>query len=408
MDRALWGCIGHLNKEFVNQLYTQFHESEKQATDLIAYFIGKISDAAPEVREKIAEGLNPALVAERDTMKVKLDELEHAVEIARGEGAEKVEQLSQEKAEVQSRFDSVNQRLQQTEFLLARAAVKDVSWLQMIQTTMMPKQKGRVPFHHSGEVALRGYKARVNRTVPVLREVTWASLPEKEANLSRGYRAGIIFHGSDFLPGITYARRRQGTTEPPAGNTEYFWRLPSTYYGDYLEVGSSDNFPESALDCRGYEFQVRNPEGEKSDWVAFTYPFNDAELESIRLESLQKGEELFANAQLRASVEPFRKAMVFSDRMYGVDDSRTVTARARWMDARQAAHRAELRFREGDHLSVHEGPHVGKDGVVKEILTDHAFAYVIQPLSGDSFQASDAQVSRRVDSTKTSDVAQMS
>jgi len=114
-----------LNREFVNQLYTQFHENEKQATDMTAYFLGKISDVAPEVRDKIAEGLNPALVAERDGIKLKLEELESALEIMRGEGHEKVEQLRKEKAEVQTRFDSVNQQLQRTGFLLAQAAIKD-------------------------------------------------------------------------------------------------------------------------------------------------------------------------------------------------------------------------------------------------------------------------------------------
>jgi hypothetical protein len=381
-----------LNKEFVNQLYTQLHESEKQATDMTAYFIGKISDAAPEVRERIAEGLNPALVVERDDMKVKLRELEEAVETTRGEGEQKVEQLQQEKADVQTRLDSVNQQLQRTGFLLAQAAVKDASWLQMIQRTMMPKQPGRVPFHHTAEVALRGYKARVNRTVPVLREVTWSLLPEREANLSRGYRAGLIFHGSDFLPGVTYARRRQGETGPPPGNTEYFWHQPSTYYGDYLEVSSSDNPPEAPLDYRDYEFQVKNPEGEKSEWVRFSYPFDDAVLESTRLEAAQQGEALIASGEPRASVEPFRKAMVFADRMYGIGDTRTVAAKARWMDARREAHLSQLRFRKGDHLQVSEGPHAGKDGVVQEILIDHLFAYLIQPSSGDAFQASDPQV----------------
>jgi hypothetical protein len=371
-----------LNKEFVNQLYTQLHESEQQATDMTAYFIGKISDVAPEFREKIADGLNPALVAERDDMKVKLEELEDTLETIRGSGKDRVEQLQQEKAEVQNRLESLNQQLQRTGSLLAKAALKDASWLEMVQRTMMPKQPGRVPFHHSAEVALRGYKARVSRTVPVLREVTWSSLPEQESGLSRGYHAGIIFRGSDFLPGITIARRRRGETEPPPGNTEYFWHLPSIYFGDYLELASSDNPPESPLDCRDYEFQVKNPEGERSEWVEFSFPFDDAALETIRLDAAQAGETLIANGKPRESVEPFRKAMVFSDRMYGISDARTTAVRSRWMDARREAHLSELRFRKGDHLFVQEGPHAGKDGVVQEVLIDHVLAYLIQPQSG--------------------------
>ncbi len=117
-------CLRHpsfLNKEFVNQLYTQLYESQKQATDLAAYFLGKISEVTPEVRDRIAEGLNPALVIERDAMMIKLQELETTLETTRGEGQEKVEQLEREKTDVQSRFDSVNPQLQRTEFLLAQA-----------------------------------------------------------------------------------------------------------------------------------------------------------------------------------------------------------------------------------------------------------------------------------------------
>ena len=381
-----------LNKEFVNQLYTQFHETEKQASDLAAYFLGKISDVTPEVRDKIAEGLNPALVAERDATKIRLEGLEATLQTTRGESQEKVEQLERETAEVQSRFDSVNQQLQRTGFLLAKAAIKDASWLEMVQRTMMPKQPGRVPFHHSAEVALRGYKARINRTVPRLQEVTWSPLPEREANLFRGFGAGIIFRGSDFVPGITYTQRRRGETGPPPGNPDYFWHLPSTYFGDYLEVATSADEPESALSWRDYEFQVKNPVGETSEWVLFSYPFDDAALEATRIAAAQQGEQLLMHGQPRAAVEPFRKAMVFADRMYGIGDPRTVAAKEKWMQSRTEAHLSELRFRKGEHVCVHEGAHVGKSGVVEEILIDHHFAYLIQPASGEAFQASDAQV----------------
>jgi ribosomal protein S4E len=62
------------------------------------------------------------------------------------------------------------------------------------------------------------------------------------------------------------------------------------------------------------------------------------------------------------------------------------------MQSRTEAHLSELRFRKGEHVCVHEGAHVGKSGVVEEILIDHHFAYLIQPASGEAFQASDAQV----------------
>src|SRR5271166_5223399 len=50
-----------LNAEFVNQLYTHLREREKQTADLADYLLEKIVEAAPEVRERIAAGLNPDL-----------------------------------------------------------------------------------------------------------------------------------------------------------------------------------------------------------------------------------------------------------------------------------------------------------------------------------------------------------
>jgi hypothetical protein len=346
--------LNSLNKEFINQLYTQLKEREKQASDLAEYFLGKISEVTPEVRDKIAEGLNPTLVSERTSMRAQLEELEATLQATRGEGQEKAQQLQGQKEEVQSRFDSVNQQLQRTGQLMAQAAIKDASWLDMVRRTMMPTQPGRVPFHHSAEVALRGYKARINRTVPTLREVTWSQLPERESNLFRGHRAAI-FRGSDFVPGITYTYRRRGETVPPPGNSDYFWKLPSTYYGDYLEVASSDNKPESSLSWRDHEFQLKNPEGETSEWVLFSYAFDDAALEATRIEAAKQGEQLLSSGHPRAAVEPLRKAMVFSDRMYGIGDPRTVASKANWMESRREAYLAELQFRKGHQLHVHDG-----------------------------------------------------
>jgi hypothetical protein len=382
-----------LNKEFVNQLYLQFKEREKQAADLTDYFLGKISEVAPEVREKIAEGLNPALIVERDGMRARLEELEATLQATRGEGEEKALQLQLEKDEVQVRYESLSQQLRQTGLLLAQAAIKDASWLEMVRRTMMPRQLGRVPFHHSEEVALRGYKAAAGgRKVPKLREVTWSRLPERESKLNRGYTAGRIFRGEDFVPGITITHRRRGETGPPAGNSDYIWQLPNTYYGDYLEVASSDNEPEAFVGWRDHEFQVKNPEGEKSEWVLFSYPFDDSMLESVRIESLTQGKQLLSSGDPQKAVEPLRKAWVFADRIYGQGDPRAIESKSIWEQARRDAQLAGLRFRAGDRLHVHDGPHVGKSGVVEQILFGHHHAYLIQPAEGEVFQASDAQV----------------
>jgi hypothetical protein len=276
--------------------------------------------------------------------------------------------------------------------MLARAAARDVPWLDFIRRTMMPKQQGRVPFHNSAEVALRGYHAAAGQITPVLREVTWSKLPEYEDNLHRGYKAGIIFRGSSFVPGVTYAHRRCGESGPPTGNTDYFWHLPNTYFGNYLEVSCSDDEPESFLAWRDYEFQVKNPEGQKSEWVAFTYPFDDEALNRIRIDSLAVGKSLLEKGNAREAEEPLRKGMVFCDRMLGMQHPETTQARAMLERARDESALSKLRFRQGDHLKVISGPQAGKSGIVERLLLRHLHAYVIKPTEGDVFQASDQQV----------------
>jgi hypothetical protein len=166
------------------------------------------------------------------------------------------------------------------------------------------------------------------------------------------------------------------------------------YYGDYLEVSTSDDPFEGSLSWRHCEFQVRNPEGQTSDWVEFTYPFDDAWLEGIRIEQLQLGREIRARGNPVAAVEPMRKASVFSDRMFGLTHEETLRIKSEWEQTRNEAALKKLRFRAGDRLVVKAGPEAGKTGVVDRLLLNHLHTYVIKPLEGETFQAADAQVER--------------
>jgi hypothetical protein len=386
--------ISSLNKEFVNQLYTQLRDQEKQSADLATYFLDKIADAAPEVREKITSGLNPDLVADRDGLQRKLAEIEARLTETQGTTQERISALQLEKDEVQAKVESVSKQLQHTSLMLAQAAMRDLPWLDFIRRTMMPKQPGRVPFHHSAEVALRGYKPTGGQLTPMLREITWAKLPEHEHGLHRGYKAGLIFRGSNFVPGITFTRRRRGETGPPVGNSDYFWHLPNVYFGDYLEVSTGDNEPESFVSWRDFEFQVKNPEGQKSDWILCSYPFDDEALHKVRTDALENGKVLLSAGKAAEAVEPLRKGMVFSDRMLGGQHPETIEAKATWERALDEAALSKLRFRVGDRLSVHSGPHAGNTGIVERLLLRHLHAYVMKSPAGELFQASDQQVER--------------
>lgn len=387
--------LASLNKEFVNQLYQQLRDREKQTADLAEYLLEKVADAAPEVREKITSGLNPSLVADKEQLQRRLDEIESKLAETKGTTEEKISNLEREKTEVQVRLDTVSQQLRHTSLMLAQAAMRDAPWLDFIRRTMLPKQPGRIPFHHSAEVALRGYKPAGGRLTPVLREVTWSKLPEYENKLHRGYKAGIVFKGDNFVPGITYTHRRRGETSPPTGHTDYFWHLPNVYFGDYLEVSTGDDEPESFVSWRDYEFQIKNPEGQKSEWVLFTYPFDDESLNAIRTSAAEKGKELLETGQAPDAVEPLRKAWVFSDRMLGIQHPETLQARTIWERALDEAALSKLRFRTGEHLKVNAGPYAGKSGVVERLLLRHLHAYVIKSPEEERFQASDQQVERQ-------------
>ena len=385
-----------LKQELVNQLYDHLRDREKQAADSANYLLEKITEAAPEVRLKIEAGLNPELVTEIEKLRSKQSLIQEELNRSKDNKGKEFEELQNSKKEVEDRLSAVSSQLDHTRFLLAKSVMKDVSWLSFIRQTMMTSQPGRVPFYNSQEVALRGYHAAAGaqRVVPLLNEVTWSLVPYEENGLHRGYNAAIIFKGSDFVPGVVYRYRRQEESDSSIGSNESLWHLPSIYFGNYLEVSSGDNEPEAALSWRGYEFQVRNPEGQTSDWVPFTYSFDDATLEKIRTESLDLGNELLKKGNPAEAVEPLRKAYVFSDRILGISSEETVKIKALWSQSLDEAALSKLRFRIGDELKIVKGPHTGTSGIVDKLLLRHLPAYVIRPLHGEEVQASDEQVER--------------
>lgn len=386
--------LDSLNKQFVNHLYRHLRDQEREAADMAEYLLEKITAAVPEVREKITSGLSPTLMADRDRLQRELSDIEARLAESRGTSQEKIDSLQRERDDIHAQTETISKQLRHTSLMLAQAAMRDMSWLDFIRRTMMPKQPGRVPFHHSAEVALRGYKPTGGRLTPTLREVTWSKLPDHESGLHREYKAGIIFRGNNFVPGITFTYRRRGETGPPTGNADYFWRLPNVYFGDYLEVSSGDDEPEAFVSWRDCEFQVKNPEGQKSEWVLFSYPFDDKALHATRTEAIATGKALLDAGNAVDAVEPLRKGMVFTDRMLGIEHPETEEARAIWNRALDEASLSKLRFRVGDHLKVHSGPHVGKIGMVERLLLRHVYAYLLSPKEGEPFQASDQQVER--------------
>lgn len=354
----------------------------------------RLGALSPELRHSILTQIDPSLIERVEILKSKHDVLEKELSDTRHKSGERVAVLEEQTARLATELQQAQASLTSSRLALTSAAMKDLSWLTMIRTHMMPKQPGRVPFHNSKEVALRGYHASAGaqRAVPVLTEVTWSPVGYQENGLHRGYYAALIFKGDNFVPGAVYTYRRSGEGLP-AGQSDYFWRLPSIYFGDYLEVSASDGAPEAPLNWRGYEFQVKNPEGHVSEWVSFSYPFDDKILENIRCESFRLGVELLESGKASEAVEPLRKAYVFTDRMLGIDDPETQDKKVVWNRAIDEAALSKLRFRIGDHLTVVSGERAGASGIVEKLLLRHVHAYLIRSENGEErFQASDEQV----------------
>jgi hypothetical protein len=380
--------IASLRLNLFNEIYASLKEQEAQSRGQAEYLMEKILGAAPDIRASIQSQLSEGLVAELARLRQDRDQLEQQVAGAH----EASRSLAEDRKRLDARISELQEQEQKSRMMLTMAAVRDIRWLELVRTTMMPKQPSRVPFHNTAEVAMRGFHAGSGgRVVPILNEVTWSKLPYSENGLHRGYKAGIVFKGGSFVPGVTIAYRRIGDGLP-AGNTDYHWQMPNIYFGDYLELASGDNEPEAALSWKGYEFQAKNPTGQTSEWVAFTYPFDDTKLSAILDENMQEGRRLVAAGSNQAAIEPLRKAMVFADRMLGIDAPLTTELRGEWNAALDNATLDRCRFRPGKHVRIVSGEHAGKSGVIEKIGLRNLHPYWVAVNDGEVISAGDDQV----------------
>jgi hypothetical protein len=368
------GVIRSLQKNLINELYSALREQERQSTDLAKYILDLIA-GAPAARNEIEAKLSPALRGQLDALQHRLEELEATRRLDQEASQQRLTEISAAKEAVEREIKKARDDLGKATATIVAAAIHDVGWLEMVRTRLMPKEPGRAPFHNDAEVAIRGYHCSNIRGKPVLREVTWARLAKVENKRHRGYDAGILFHGSNFAPGVTFTSRQVGETEPPKGRTDYWWRLPNIYFGEYLEVSCGNDELESPLSWRNTEFCVRNPQGETSEWVRFTYPYDEPRLRAVLAEEQTKGEVLYNEWRFEESVPFLRKAMVFSDRLDGSDHERTKHLTALWNNALDGSTLSKCRFREGDWIRIVRGEHAGVVAVIESLGRRHAKPY---------------------------------
>ncbi len=290
------------------------------------------------------------------------------------------ERLGEEKRSAEERLAKVSSDMREAQVALGMAAARDAAWLHAVRTTLMPKQPSRVPFHNALEIAQRGYHCCI-RGRPMLTTVTWSPLPYNEGGLHRGFNAGLIMRGADFAPGVTWVCRRKAAAEG-SPDAVLHWKQPNIYFGDHLETSTTTDPDETPVSYRGMEFAVRNPGGEVSDWVEFSFPFDDERLIGIMQHSEDEGRRLLAAGDPVAAVEPLRKAWVFSRALHSEGTGDHARIEDAWKAARDGAAWARLRFKVGDRLRVVQGKHVGNTGVVREVHPGCWQAYAIVPDAG--------------------------
>ncbi len=288
------------------------------------------------------------------------------------------------------RMVRLNKQAEAAQMMLNMAAARDVRWLTMVRATMLPKQPGRVPFHNAAEVAHRGYHCSLRQQKPILDRVTWSPLACNEGGLHRGYHAGLILTGSQFVPGVTIANRFKGAPANGAPDMSNLWQQPNIYFGDYLEIASSVEL-DGPVSWRRMEFCVRSPEGCLSDWEEFEYDFDDGKLLGDMQQLTSEGENLLQGGQAGAAVEPLRRSWVISRALFGWGSDEYLRLERIWNRAIDEAALEKLRFREGAQLRIISGPHEGESGKVVKILTRHLHAYVVD-VGNEEVQAADQQV----------------
>ncbi|RFB79111.1 helix-turn-helix domain-containing protein [Methylovirgula sp. 4M-Z18] len=302
---------------------------------------------------------------------------------------EECRRLQTEREHLQEQLISLSKQAEASQAMLNIVAARDIRWLHVVRTTLVPKQPGRVPFHNATEIALRGYHCSM-RHKPILDRVTWSLLAYSEGGLHRGYHAGLIFTGSHFAPGVTIAHRVKGAPTNGAPDASNIWQQPNICFGDYLELAASTEV-DGPVSWRRMEFCVRSPEGYISDWVDFSYTFDDEKLHADMQRLCSVGETLLNDGQAAAAVEPLRRSWIISRALFGWGSDEYVRHEAIWKRALEQAALDKLRFREGVDLRVVAGPHEGKSGKVIRIFPHHFHAYLISAGS-EEIQAADEQV----------------
>lgn len=376
-----------LKKVLISEIYQSLMDQKKRGEDEADYLLKKIFELSPEVRNKVEAGVSSELVAAVVDLKAQLADLEAKAKTEGEASKDVIASLNRDKETLADKIRAKETEVAAAKISLFLAATKDASWLKIIRTRLMDKQPGRVPFHNDQEVALRGYHcSNLRDAQPKLIRVTWEKLPPPEGGLYRGYKAALVFHGTGFAPGVVWATRQMG-----GGGTAH-WQQPSTYFGDYLEVSTNEDPFEAPLSYKNTEFCVKNPNGKFSEWVGFSYPFDLPALGKILTDNADVGKKLLAANQFKESVEPLRKAYVFSDRINGGSHELTRELHQLHETALDQRTLVDLRFKPGTRVRVVSGTNNGKRAVIERIQTRCTSPYVLRDGGATEFFAADSEV----------------
>lgn len=318
-----------LQQRLLNDLYELMLQREATSSAAVTTIVDAFLKSDSALREAVAASADAEVTAQLAKLETQLEEVSkkreeldaaHAENTrAQDELTAEAERLTTDRVRLQTRVNSA----------VAQAIASALSAGLQPSATSQVAGPGTLPLVTDQELARGGiHFSGYSQRTPTVTRVTWARLPRRDSRgVGRGYDACLQIFGENFAPGCKIQSRRQGSSEDPT-----FGWVPNVFSGHYLELSTNDS-DETPIGDLALEYRVINPFPGRSEWVPFSYSFDeDVELQKAA-QLLEQGQRLLESNDPGRAVEPLRSAQVRLRGLVGEEDERWKQAHASWKEA---------------------------------------------------------------------------
>ena len=138
--------LSSLKSNLLNEIYASLKDQEARNRDQAEYLMEKILTAAPEIRARIQDQLNPDLVSKLQSLVGEREELEMKLAGAQQESQASLTALRREKEALDEQITALEGQTRNAQMMLTMAAVRDARWLEFVRTTSCLSSQGECPF----------------------------------------------------------------------------------------------------------------------------------------------------------------------------------------------------------------------------------------------------------------------